>query len=453
MTMLINVAGKKLVAGMRWIHPGGGAVLPGKAGRASKASSRASGQRAAAAAREKQLAKEHRAVYAAGSALGTWGYLSAFDVKQLGSLSMMAKLYSVAEMFSLVPDLPVTAILVTGIPGTDDFVMCTAVKGHPAPGDFDVVVNRREVVPTLQRWFDQLKSASGSEGVVYGTWESARHRISLEELVAASPAATPLRKIGAEQGAVRNLMVVAAIGAAGYLGYDEWERYQAVQAAQSAPRANPEQIYQKALQEQWPAQSWSGVARVRAMLERVSAIPRDVGGFRLSTDVTCDLAEAKCVFQYKRIDGVDGTFDTFRKAAHGAFVPVSFGQDGSTVEVMLLADLPTTKVPDIAGLGKEEESPFLYWPTIQEQLPSLVKGTMQSDFKTFPQAVPISEASVPTIVRSVGVTLAFPLWAANEMPPRTGVFENSINWKRVTVNPVSTEVNLTGEMYATKVNQ
>ena len=437
---------------MHWLHPQAGAVneKPQKASIFSRLK-KPVGQKQAAAL-EESLVKANKAAMAAGSTLNVWGYLTAFDKRSLGKVSSFAKVYSLAEMFSGIPDMPTCAILIAKIPGDDDqYAMCAAINGHPAPGEFETVVPGDKVASTLEDWDEQLRYVTKSP-VLYGTWARCTHNMTIERIAASAIACRPMRTVGTDTMQFVRVLVILGLAGAAYYSYDEYKKAEAKKrAAAMAIQMAPENVYRKALGEQWPTQQWADLTRVRALQRRVGQLPQDVGGFRMSTDVECDVIQGICTFSYRKMDQ-RATFTTFRDAVKGRFAAKTYGQDGMTVQAELtVPDLPVSKVPDQASLAEESTMPFLFWPTVQEQLPTLVHGAMAGDYKTFPASLGINEAAVPVIIRSVGVTITYPLWAEDEMPPAAGVFKSAINWKKMTVTTKS-EVTLTGEMYASKKN-
>jgi hypothetical protein len=118
---------------------------------------------------------------------------------------------------------------------------------------------------------------------------------------------------------------------------------------------------------------------------------------------------------------------------------------------MTVKNLPTSTPPNIDVLADEAQSPLLFWPLIQRLVPTQkVSGGLQADYKVFPQGLGINEAAVPTLIRSVGVTVTYPLWDLAQIPSAKGVFANAINWKTLTAG--NGAVTLAGEMYAKKTN-
>lgn len=454
MAQLIKVDGKLLVAGLHWLHPHA-AVVSEKPQRESFLSrlGKPVGKKSNTGD-EATLVKANKAAMAAGSTLNVWGYLTTMDKRTLGKIPRFAKIYSLAEMFSGLPDMPTCAILIAKIPGEEDqFAMCTAINGHPAPGEFDTVVPLAKIETTLLNWEDQLQSAVNKSPVLYGTWARCSQQITIERIAATSVGCRPMRSVGTDTAQAVRVVAILGLAGAAYYSYDEYQKSEAKKrAAQIAIQMAPENVYRKALGEQWAAQQWGSLERVRGLQRQVGRLPQEVEGFRINTSVECDVIQGICAFSYRKIDGRRSTFTQFRDGVRNRFVAKNYGQDGLTVQAELVAkDLPASPAPDVAVLAEESSTPFLFWPTVQEQLPTLVRGAMSSDFKTFPPALGINEAAVPQIVRSVGITISYPLWAEDEMPPAAGVFRSAINWKHMTVSTES-EVTLTGELYASKKN-
>lgn len=452
MAQIINVGGKKLLAGMHWLDPE--SVKPNAQQRPAflskfiKAKSKAGGQ-----ITESALVAAKKASFAAGATRNAWGYLNAFEKRAMRTVSRFEKAYSLAEMFSAVPGLAVCSILIAQIPGVDEYAMCTSINGHPAPGDFDVVVPTSEVENTLARWDSQLSAVTTSEPALYGTWPGVTNNLTLEKLTSTAAAVRPVRSVGMDARQVAVLAVVAGSSVVGYMVWQDHKREQSIKEAQARARQQaPAVVYQKALNEQWPTQPWGNLARVRALQQHVRKVREYVGGFKISTPVTCQILTGVCTFSYKKDGDSAATFQDFIDDIEGQFVPTSFGQDGKTVEVsMTVKNLPASAPPRIDLLADESQSPLLFWPLIQRLVPTQkVSGNQQVDYKVFPQGLGINEAAVPTLIRSSGVTVTYPLWDLVQIPSAKGVFANAINWKTLTAG--NGAVTLAGEMYAKKSN-
>lgn len=453
MALLIKVGGKNLVAGLNWLHPEVKQAPTTKKSLFSKFAKPEAVQRKNSASVEKTLIKQSRAVMAAGSIMSVWGFLTASDKRGMGKLSGFAKAYSLAEMFSSLPELPVCAIFIAKVPNAEDlYVMCTAINGHPAPGAFDIVVTPDKIERTLQDWEEQLRSVSGRSPVLYGTWSKVANQLTVERVAQLAVACRPIRTVGADTRQFVAIFAVLGLGLSGYWFYEDYQKEQARKRAIAMQQQRlPAAVYAQALGEQWPTHPWGSLARVRSMLDKIGAVPQKVGGFKISTDVQCDVLASTCKFAYRK-EG-DATFLSFKEAIGGRFVPTSFGQDGMTVEVLMtMTGLPESKPPNHIDLGFEETMPLHFWPVIQKLPATLVQGAMMGDYKLFPAGLAISEAAVPDVVRTVGVVVTFPLWARAEMPPSAGVFQNAINWKALTVGSANASVKLTGELYARKKN-
>lgn len=452
MAQIIKVDGVLLLAGMHWLYPESERQTAKKGTSfLSKFSKPATGNGAVS---EAALVAAKKATHAAGSTRNAWGYLTASKKRALSKVPRFAKVYSLAELFSAQPNLPVCAILIAQIPGETDFAMCTSINGHPAPGDFDVVVPASAVESTLRHWEKQLRLlGTTGEPALYGTWGAVAHSLTLEKLAQNAAAVPAVRAVGTD---VRQLATVVVLAGASFLGYMAYEDYQLAQSAKNAQllaqQQAPSVVYQKALDAQWSTQPWGSLGRARAVQQRVRQVREYVGGFKISTPVTCDIVSGTCTFSYKKDGDSSATFNDFIGDVHGQFVVTSFGQDGATVEVsMTLQDLPTAPVPSIDGLADEAQSPLLFWPLIQKLVPTQkVSGTLTKEYNVFPQNLGINEAAVPMIVRSTGVTVTYPLWDLVEIPAAGGVFANAINWKTLTAGGGA--VTLAGEMYAKKTN-
>lgn len=452
MARIINVGGKILVAGMHWLDPESVKSKDQKGssflGKLAKPKSRAPGP-----ITERALVAATKATVAAGSTRNAWGYLNASEKKSLSKKPRFAKAYSIAEVFSGQPDLAACSILIVQIPGEQEYVLCTSINGHPAPGEFDVVVPAAMVAKTLASWNDQLRMVITGAPALYGTWQGVTHNLTLEKLALTAAAVRPVRAVGTDMSQVAALAVVVGGSAAAYFAWQDHQRAEAVKNAQVlAQQQAPAAVYKKALEAQWPTQPWGSLERARSLQQHVRKVREYVGGFKISTPVACDVLSGICKFSYKKDGGSPATFLDFRADIRGQFIPTSFGQDGATVEVsMTVEGLPAAVVPPLDGLANETESPLLFWPLIQKLLPTQkVAGALTGDYKTFPQGLSISDAAVPTLVRSVGVTVTYPLWDLVQIPSATGVFANAINWKTLTVG--SGAVTLAGEMYAKKTN-
>lgn len=452
MAQIMNVGGKILLAGMHWIDPEsvkpnaqpGSSFLP----KFSKPKNTA-----AAAITESALVATKKATFAAGSTRNAWGYLTAFEKRTMRKVPRFAKVYSLAEMFSAVPDLAVCSILIAQIPGTDEFAMCTSINGHPAPGDFDAIVPASQVEQTLRGWDSQLRAVTTSAPALYGTWAGVTHNLPLEKLTQTAAAVRPIRAVGMDTRQVAVLAVLVGGSVVAYMAWDDHKHAENIKNAQAKARQNnPAAVYKKALDEQWRAQPWGSLARVRALQRQVRNVREYVGGFKISTPVVCDVLTGVCKFSYKKDGESPATFVDFRDDIEGQFVPTSFGQDGATVEVsMTVKDLPTATAPPIDRLADEAQSPLLFWPLIQKLVPSQkVSGALQTNYTVFPSSLGINESAVPVVVRSVGVTVTYPLWDLVLIPSAGGVFANAINWKTLTAGAGA--VTLAGELYAKKTN-
>ena len=452
MAQIINVGGKKLLAGMHWLDPE--SVKPGpQQGPAFLSKFIKPKGAAGAPITERGLVAAKKASFAAGSTRNAWGYLSAFEKRAMSKVSRFEKAYSLAEMFSAVPGLAVCSILIAQIPGEDQYAMCTSINGHPAPGDFDVVVHASEVEKTLLSWNKQLSAVTTSAPATYGTWTGVTNNLTLDKLTSTAAAVQPVRSAGVDVRQVVVLAVVVGASVAAYMVWEDHKREQSIKEAQARARQlAPAVVYQKALNEQWAAQPWGNLARVRTLQQRVRKVREYVGGFKISTPVTCQILTGVCTFSYKKEGDSAATFQDFIDDIHGEFVPTSFGQDGKTVEVsMTVKNLPASAPPNIDVLADEAQSPLLFWPLIQRLVPTQkVSGGLQADYKVFPQGLGINEAAVPTLIRSVGVTVTYPLWDLAQIPSAKGVFANAINWKTLTAG--NGAVTLAGEMYAKKTN-
>lgn len=452
MAQIIKVDGVLLLAGMHWLYPESERQTAKKSTSFMSKFSRPTNGNGAVS--ESELIAAKKARHAAGSTRNAWGYLTAMEKRALGKVPRFAKVYSLAELFSAQQNLPVCAILIAKIPGETAYAMCTSINGHPAPGDFDVVVPADAVDSTLKNWENQLRllGATGAPAL-YGTWAGVSHNLTLEKLALNVAAVPTVRAVGTD---VRQLAIVVVVAGASVLGYMAWEDYQLAESAKNAQvlaqQQAPSVVYQKALEAQWSAQPWGSLDRARAVQQRVRQVREYVGGFKISTPVTCDIVSGTCTFSYKKSGDSAATFNEFIADVRSQFVVTSFGQDGATVEVsMTLHDLPDATVPRIDGLANETESPLLFWPLIQKLVPTQkVSGTLTKEYKAFPANLGINEAAVPMIVRSTGVTVTYPLWDLVEIPAAGGVFANAINWKTLTVG--SGAVTLAGEMYAKKTN-
>jgi len=452
MAQIIKVDGVLLLAGMHWLYPESEKQSAKKnTSFLSKFTKPAKGNGAVS---ESALISAKKATHAAGSTRNAWGYLTASEKRALSKAPRFAKVYSLAELFSAQPNLPVCAILIAQIPGETDFAMCTSINGHSAPGDFDVVVPAAAVESTLQHWEKQLRLlGTTGEPALYGTWGAVSHSLTLEKLALNAAAVPAVRAVGTD---VRQLATVGVVAGACVLGYIAWEDHERAQSAKNAQalaqQQAPSVVYQKALDSQWSTQPWGSLGRARAVQQRVRQVREYVGGFKISTPVTCDVVAGICTFSYKKEADSAATFNDFIADVRKQFQITSFGQDGQTVEVsMTLQELPAAAVPSLDGLADETQSPLLFWPLIQKLVPTQkVSGTLTKEYKVFPQNLGINEAAVPMIVRSVGVTVTYPLWDLVEVPAAGGVFANAINWKTLTAG--SGAVTLAGEMYAKKTN-
>lgn len=451
MAQIINVGGKLLVAGMHWLDPES-VKSPAKVGPAflSKFLKPKAGTTSIT---EGTLVASKKATFAAGTTRNAWGYLTAADKGAMRKVPRFGKVYALAEMFSAMPDLAVCSILIAEVPGEQAFVMCTSINGHPAPGDFDVVVSASEVEQTLLKWDKELRAVTTSAPSLYGTWSGVAHALSLDKLTLTAAAIRPVRAVGTDMRQAAALAAVAGGSVVAYMAYEDYQRAEAAKHAQViAQQQAPAVVYQKALDAQWPTQPWGSLTRVRALQQHVRQVREYVGGFKISTPVTCEVLTGVCKFSYKKDGDSPATFLDFRADIRGQFVPTSFGQDGATVEVsMTVEGLPAGTAPALDGLANETESPLLFWPLIQKLVPTQkVSGTLTGDYKAFPQGLSINEAAVPVLVRSVGVSVTYPLWDLVQIPSATGVFANAINWKTLTAGAGA--VTLAGEMYAKKTN-
>lgn len=452
MAQIIKVDGVLLLAGMHWLYPE--SEKHGAKTNTSLLSRLVKPNKGKGAVTESTLIASKKATHAAGSTHNAWGYLTASEKRALSKVPRFAKVYSLAELFSAQPNLPVCAILIAQIPGETDFAMCTSINGHPAPGDFDVVVPASAVESTLQHWEKQLRllGATG-EPALYGTWGAVAHKLTLEQLALNAAAVPAVRAVGIDVRQLAIVVVVAGACVGSYMAWEDYKLAQSVKNAQAlAQQQAPSVVYQKALDSQWATQPWGSLSRARAMQHRVRQLREYVGGFRISTPVTCDIVSGICTFSYKKENDTSATFNDFIADVRGQFEVTSFGQDGQTVEArMVLQDLPTVAVPGLSGLANEEQSPLLFWPLIQKLVPTQkVSGSLDKSYKVFPQNLGINEAAVPMVVRSVGVTVTYPLWDLVVIPAAGGVFTDAINWKTLTA--AGGAVTLAGEMYAKKSN-
>lgn len=452
MAQLINVGGKNLLAGMHWLDPE--SVKPNSQ-RApailSKFIKPKNGANSQITERELVVAK--KASFAAGSTRNAWGYLNGFEKRAMRNVSRFGKAYSLAEMFSAIPNVAVCSILIAQIPGADEYAMCTSINGHPAPGDFDVVVPSSEVERILSSWDGQLRAVTTSAPALYGTWPTVTHKLTLDKLTSIAAAVRPVRSVGTDMRQVVGLAAVVGGSVVGYMAWQDHKRSQDIQEAQArALLQAPAVVYQKALGEQWSTQPWGNLERVRALQQEVRAVREYVAGFKISTPVTCEILTGVCTFSYKKDGESAATFQDFILGIKGQFIPTSFGQDGKTVEVrMMVKHLPASAPPSIDVLADESASSLLFWPLIQRLVPTQkVSGSQQTDYKVFPQGLGINEAAVPTLIRSAGVTVTYPLWDLVQIPSAKGVFANAINWKTLTAG--NGAVTLAGEMYAKKSN-
>jgi hypothetical protein len=451
MAQIINVNGKLLVAGMHWLDPD--SVKPNTKTGPTFLSKFIEPKAGAAAVSERTLVAVKKATFAAGTTRNAWGFLTASEKGAMRKVPRLGKVYSLAEMFSAVPELAVCSILIAQIPGREEFVMCTSINGHPAPGNFDVVVPAEQVEKMLLSWDSQLRAVTTSAPALYGTWAGVAHNMTLEKLTATAAAVRPVRSVGTDMRQVTALAAVAGGTVAAYMAWEDHQRAEAIKLAQArAQQQVPAVVYQKALDAQWPSQPWSSLTRVRALQQHVRSVREYVGGFKISTPVACEVLTGVCKFSYKKDGESPATFLDFRADIRGQFVPTSFGQDGATVEVsMTIEGLPAATAPALDGLANEAESPLLFWPLIQKLVPTQkVSGTLTGDYKAFPQGLGINEAAVPVLVRSVGVTVTYPLWDLVQIPSASGVYANAINWKTLTAGAGA--VTLAGEMYAKKTN-
>lgn len=451
MAQLINVGGKLLVAGMHWLDPESVKASP-KTGQAFL-SNFIKPKANPVAITERALVASKKATFAAGSTRNAWGYLTASEKGAMRKLPRFGKVYSLAEMFSAMPDLAVCSILIAQIPGEQDFVMCTSINGHPAPGHFDIVVPANQVEHTLSKWNAELRAVTTSAPALYGTWAGAGHNLTLDKLTLTAAAIRPVRAVGTDMRQVAALVGVAGGSVVAYMAWEDHQRAQAIKNAQViAQQQAPAIVYQKALDAQWPTQPWGSLTRVRALQQHVRQVREYVGGFKVSTPVICEVLTGVCRFSYKKDGNSPATFLDFQSDIRGQFVPTSFGQDGATVEVsMAVEGLPAATAPALDGLANETESPLLFWPLIQRLVPTQkVSATLTGDYKAFPQGLAINEAAVPVLVRSVGVSVTYPLWDLVQIPSAPGVFANAINWKTLTAG--AGVVTLAGEMYAKKAN-
>lgn len=452
MAQIINVSGKLLLAGMHWLDPES-AKLSQRSGASflSKFIRRKSAP--GRAITEGELARETKAAVAAGTVRNAWGYLTGSEKRVMSKVPRFSKTYSVAEMFSATPDLAVCAILIAQVPGEQAFVMCTSINGHPAPGEFDVVVPANLVEKTLSSWDSQLRAVTTSVPTLYGTWPGAMHNLTLEKLTATAAAVRPVRVVGTDMRQVATVAAVIGGSVVGYMAWQDYQRTQSVKNAQAlAQQQTPSAVYRKALDEQWPGQPWGTLERVRSLQQHVRTVREYVGGFKISTPVSCEVLSGVCTFSYQKEGDSPATFQDFIDDIDGQFMVTSFGQDGKTVLVSMTATkLPSSAAPAMDVLSDEAQSPVLFWPLIQKLLPTQkVSGTFSSDYKTFPQGLGISEEAVPVLVRSVGVTVTYPLWDLVQIPASKGVFANAINWKTLTA--AGGAVTIEGEMYAKKSN-
>lgn len=448
MAQIINVGGKLLLAGMHWLDPE--SVRPNRPSKAPYLSKLVKPKTGTTRAiTESVLVATTKAAVAAGTTRNAWGYLGAPEKRAMRKVPRFTKVYSAAEMFSAMPDLAVCSILIAQVPGEQAFVMCTSINGHPAPGEFDVVVPASLVEQTLSSWDGQLRAVTTSVPTLYGTWTGVKHSLTLEKLTLTAAAVRPVRAVGTD---MRQVAALAAVIGGSAFGYKAWEDYQRAQAAKNAQalaqQQTPAVVYQKALDEQWSSQPWGSLERVRALQQQVRTVREYVGGFKISTPVTCEVLNGVCTFSYKKSDESPVTFRDFKEDIQGQFVVTSFGQDGKTVVVSMTATgLPDGTPPAVDGLGAEIDTPLLFWEPIQLLSPTKkVSGSFMGDYKTFPQGLAINEAAVPALVRSVGITVTYPLWDLTTIPSSKGTYARAVSWK--TLISENGAVTLAGEMYA-----
>ncbi|MBY0239121.1 MAG: hypothetical protein K2X55_07390 [Burkholderiaceae bacterium] len=453
MAQIINVGGKNLLAGMHWLDPesvkSNIQQVPAFLSKFVKPKNSAAGP-----ITERALVAAKKASFAAGATRNAWGYLTAFENRAMRKVSRFDKVYSLAEMFSAVPDLAVCSILIAQIPGEEEYAMCTSINGHPAPGDFDVVVPKSEVEKTLLSWDSQLRAVTTSDPALYGTWTGVTHSLTLEKLTLTAAAVRPVRSVATDKRQIAVLGLVVGGTVVGYLAWQDHKQEQSIIEKQIRDRQqDAASVYQRALDAQWPAQPWGSMARVRALQQHVRTVREYVGGFKISSSVTCEVLTGACKFSYKKDGDSAATFQDFIDDIEGQFVPTSFGQDGKTVEVsMTVKGLPASSPPRMDLLVDESQSPLLFWPLIQKLVPTQkVSGGLQTDYKVFPQGLSINEAAVPILIRSVGVTVTYPLWDLVQIPSAKGVFANAISWRTLTVG--NGVVTLAGDMYAKKANR
>lgn len=409
---------------------------------------------------EEILVKKKQAALIAGDpkSHSVRAFISKNDLRELKKskrLGQFEKIYSVAELFAESIDREACGIFIEAVdyPKNHCIIVAT-INGQPLVGNFDRCIPQAEVSNIITAWIDELKSITGSSPVLYGGWRGAQD-LSIEKMLATSPAIRPLRKPMANKELLGLVIIALCIGLVAYIGYGQYVRIKAAKEAKiRAAKEDPIRKYTDQLNSDWTNLQWNGLDRVHSIEDKLLDTKLTLGGFALASEVKCDIQTATCVYRYER---KVGTFESFKEAAGNEFDTLKFSQDGQAVEVVSsIKNLPVNTAPDRTLLVSEKNLFETFWPEVQKY-GDLVSATLTPDFHLYPvPAAPVNEVLIPDAVRVTPVTLEFPLFdsvGAREMPPRTSFFINSVNWKELIFTPKlegKSSIKIIGEVYVSK---
>jgi hypothetical protein len=459
MAHLHKVGSRLIVSGLAWTHPGTAlqTILQAQkvAGKPQKKAQLPSDtSRGYAAAVEKLLIKGFGAAFIAGTASDSViGFLTKREAKSLGQVPPFSKIYSLAEVFCGVPNLPRCAILAVPVEiPADHYAMCVVIDGRPAPDTtYDTVVPQSAVSDLIETWKFALSQVLGVEPTVYGQMPGARD-MSMPKLLADSFGYSPMRRTATDMSVLAPIIAVLVVAIGAGAGWQYYKKEKARKAAIARQqKLDPIRLYAQALDAQWPALRWGSATRVRSILSQVSRLPLDVGGFSLSDSVTCDVPTGACQLTYKR---KDGTYVLFKNASKGLFENVTYGQAGDTVQAAItIKNAAEASPPPLTGLPPESSISYAFWPEVQQYSPGQVSGTLSPTFVLYPTMSGISETSLPKVIRSTEVSMTVPFWAFQEMPPESAIFSSAVSWTTITI-PFSAKgtstITMKGNLYATK---
>ena len=240
--------------------------------------------------------------------------------------------------------------------------------------------------------------------------------------------------------------LVLALAAGGFFGYQHYKKKEAAKlAAAQVKQIDPNVLYERELKTAVTSVKLLTSQDFLALVAKVESFPLFVGGFRLGSEISCDLMTLACGASYARLESA--TYEQFRDDAKGRFDTVVYKESGDSVGVSMMLPAPSGAQFVVNDLPKSSDLTVSFFSPLQSVREQGVSATL-APLTAFAVPAGVDVAQLKQVVERSAITLSGPMYAIREL----ALVSPSVSYKKMTVQVGDDKavLKLDGDLYAVR---